>query len=142
MPEFELDPRLAADGTALIDWPLTRVILKDDQRFPWLILVPRRPGLTEWFDLDAGERFEADREIVAAARTLKSLARIEKINIATLGNIVRQLHIHVVARHAADPAWPGPVWGYNGGGGPHTYPMGERLLLEAKLTHALTKALS
>ena len=108
---FELDPRLASDTAFVADWPLCRVLLMDDARFPWLILVPRRAGMTELDDLDEHDRALLMREIQAAMKTLRTVAACDKLNVGALGNIVRQLHVHVVARRAGDAAWPGQVWG-------------------------------
>jgi diadenosine tetraphosphate (Ap4A) HIT family hydrolase len=107
----DLDPRLAADTVALGRFPLSRVLLMNDARYPWLILVPDRPGLIELFDLDDAGQGLLMREISAAARALTQAFKPDKINVGALGNIVAQLHVHVVARSAGDPAWPGPVWG-------------------------------
>lgn len=95
----------------MTDWPLSRVLLMNDARYPWLILVPRREGLTELHDLDAQARGVLIEEIARAGHALKSLAGAAKINTGALGNLVPQLHIHVVARKPGDAAWPGPVWG-------------------------------
>lgn len=108
---FELDARLAADTAVVADWKLCRVLLMDDARFPWLILVPRKPGLVELIDLDGNERLELTRETDRAMRLLRAAAPCDKLNAGALGNIVRQLHMHVVARRVGDAAWPGPVWG-------------------------------
>ena len=109
---FALDARLSQDTDFIGDWPLCRVLLMNDARWPWLILVPRRAGLVEITDLDAGERAALIEETARAADWLKAYTGTEKINVGALGNIVRQLHVHVVARRAGDPAWPGPVWGF------------------------------
>ncbi len=111
MTEFVLDPRLAADTLFVADWELSRVLLMDDGRFPWLILVPRRAGLVELSDLDLDAQMRLLREIDRAMALLRSLAPCDKLNIGALGNIVRQFHVHVVARRESDAAWPGPVWG-------------------------------
>ena len=95
----------------LVDWPLSRVLLMNDRRFPWLILVPRVASVAETFDLPQAERAVLWREVDFAAAKLRAETRALKINIGGLGNIVRQLHIHVVARNEGDGAWPGPVWG-------------------------------
>lgn len=108
---FELDPRLAADSVFIADGPLSQVRLMDDTRFPWLLLVPRVPGAAEWIDLDGGQQRLLLAELDQLSRLLRGEPGVEKINIGALGNIVRQLHVHVVGRHAGDPAWPGPVWG-------------------------------
>ena len=108
---FSLDPRLAADTFPVGDLALCRVLLMNDSRFPWLILVPRRADLSEIFDLAASERAVLIEEAARAAEKLKALAGADKINIGALGNAVAQLHVHLVARRAGDAAWPGPVWG-------------------------------
>lgn len=110
-PAFTLDPRLAADTETIGDLALSRVLLMNDARFPWLILVPRRAGLVELLDLTAGERAMLTEEAMVAGRALRAVAPCDKLNVAALGNVVRQLHMHVVARVEGDPAWPGPVWG-------------------------------
>jgi len=109
---FELDPRLAHDTVSVVDWQLCRVLLLDDARFPWLVLVPRRAGLTELDDLDETDNAQLMREIRRAMRQLRGVAECDKINVGALGNVVRQLHVHVVARRERDAAWPGPVWGH------------------------------
>lgn len=106
-----MDPRLAADSHWLADGPLCQVRLMDDSRFPWLVLVPRVAQAIEWFDLGESEQHVLLDEVGQAARLLSAQADCAKINIGALGNIVRQLHVHVVARHRGDAAWPGPVWG-------------------------------
>ena len=111
MSDFSLDPRLAADGIGLGDLPLSRLLLMNDATYPWLILVPRRGGLVELTDLDAAERHLLMDEIALVSEALKAVTRPVKLNVAALGNMVRQLHVHVVARFEGDPAWPGPIWG-------------------------------
>ncbi|HEY3521979.1 MAG TPA: HIT family protein [Rhodanobacteraceae bacterium] len=108
---FALDPRLRADTVFVADWKLSRVLLMDDARFPWLILVPQRAGVTELDGLTMDEQAELLREINCAMTLLRSIAPCDKLNIGMLGNIVRQLHVHVVIRREGDAAWPGPVWG-------------------------------
>lgn len=108
---FDLDPRLSAETVLVTSWPVSRVLLQDDARFPWLILVPQRAGLSELFELEPDDRHQLAREVDAAARTLKEETGALKINVGALGNIVRQLHVHIVARREGDAAWPGPVWG-------------------------------
>jgi diadenosine tetraphosphate (Ap4A) HIT family hydrolase len=95
----------------IADLPLSQLRLMDDARFPWLVLVPRIPGATEWIDLDDDRQTALLTEINRAAQALRTLAACDKLNIGALGNIVRQLHVHVVARRVGDAAWPGPVWG-------------------------------
>ena len=108
---FAPDPRLAADSVLVADGPLSQLRLMDDARFPWLVLVPRVAGVEEWIDLDGGAQRQLLAEVNLAGRLLRSLGPVHKINIGALGNIVRQLHVHVVARGEGDAAWPGPVWG-------------------------------
>jgi diadenosine tetraphosphate (Ap4A) HIT family hydrolase len=108
---FQLDPRLAADTLHLGDFALCRVLLANDARFPWLILVPRRSGLADLIDVAPQDRALLAAEIDQAARALKGAVRCDKLNVASLGNVVRQLHVHVVARTTDDAAWPRPVWG-------------------------------
>jgi len=109
---FELDPRLARDTVFGADWQLCRVLLMDDARFPWLVLVPRRAGLAELDDLDETDNTRLTHEIRRAMKKLRGLGECDKLNVGALGNIVRQLHVHVVARHQRDAAWPEPVWGH------------------------------
>jgi diadenosine tetraphosphate (Ap4A) HIT family hydrolase len=108
---FGLDPRLAADTLPVGDFELCRVLLMNDSRYPWLILVPRHAGLSEIHDLPAEDRALLIEEAARAGAALKNLASAKKINTGALGNMVGQLHVHVVARLVGDAAWPGPVWG-------------------------------
>ncbi len=108
---FELHERLAADCITLADWRLCRVLLMNDASYPWLILVPRRPGLRDFHDVAPQDMPQFVDEISGASRALQSSLQPDKINVAALGNMVPQLHLHVVARFTDDPAWPGPVWG-------------------------------
>jgi diadenosine tetraphosphate (Ap4A) HIT family hydrolase len=109
--EFSLDQRLAGDTAVVCDWLLSRVLMINDRRFAWLILVPRRTGVVETFDLNADDQAQLWREVAALGRQLKHATGCRKVNIGALGNIVAQLHVHVVARREGDAAWPGPVWG-------------------------------
>jgi len=115
MNDFTLHPRLAADTFFVADGPLSRVLLMNDARYAWLVLVPRVPNAIELFDLSAAERGLLTEEVAGAAGTLKHLSGAAKINVGALGNLVPQLHIHIVARSPGDPAWPGPVWGHSAG---------------------------
>ncbi|HEY4092242.1 MAG TPA: HIT family protein [Luteibacter sp.] len=108
---FELDARLAGDTVVVGDLPLCRVLLMRDSRFAWLVLVPRQAGLVEVSDLPDADRAALWREVDQASAALRAIAPCDKLNIGALGNIVRQLHVHVVARVEGDAAWPGPVWG-------------------------------
>ena len=109
---FQLDARLAADTLFVAEWKLCRVLLMDDAQFPWLVLVPRREGLVELDDLPERDRRQLMREVTRAMKVLRGVTECDKLNIGALGNIVRQLHVHVVARREGDAAWPGPVWGH------------------------------
>jgi diadenosine tetraphosphate (Ap4A) HIT family hydrolase len=111
--EFALHARLAADTLFVADWPLSRVLLMNDARYHWVVLVPRRSGLSELHDVVPSEREILGSEMMRASAGLKALSGASKINVGALGNIVPQLHIHVVARSLGDPAWPGPVWGHS-----------------------------
>ena len=108
---FALDPRLAADSIAVGDFTLSQLRLMDDARFPWLILVPRIAGARELIDLDEGDRASLLGEVTIVGRMLESLLAPDKLNVAALGNIVPQLHMHIIARYASDAAWPQTVWG-------------------------------
>jgi diadenosine tetraphosphate (Ap4A) HIT family hydrolase len=112
---FVLHPRLTAETAFIADWPLSRVLMMNDTRFAWIVLVPRRAGASEVFDLDEPARAILTSEIARAAERLKIWAAVrgncDKINIGMIGNQVAQLHVHVVARAKGDPAWPGSVWG-------------------------------
>ena len=111
MDSFALDPRLVADTLPVGDLALCAVLLQDDARFPWLVLVPRRAGLVEVTDLVDADYDVLMREVRIATRVMQALAKPDKVNIGALGNLVPQLHVHVVGRFLSDPAWPGPVWG-------------------------------
>lgn len=108
---FSLDARLAADTLPVGRFALSRLLLMNDAAYPWLILVPERPKVSELFDLDPADLAHLAAETTLVAQMLKGLVAADKINVAALGNVVAQLHVHVVARFAADPAWPAPVWG-------------------------------
>jgi diadenosine tetraphosphate (Ap4A) HIT family hydrolase len=111
MPQFALHPRLEIDTAFVADWPLSRVLAMNDVRYPWVVLVPRAADLTEIHDLSVADRAVLIEEISRASAALKALTGAAKINIGALGNLVPQLHIHVVSRNPGDFAWPGPVWG-------------------------------
>jgi diadenosine tetraphosphate (Ap4A) HIT family hydrolase len=108
---FELHPRIAGETVPLGDLMICRVLLMNDARYPWLMLVPRRPNIIELFDLAVTERAILMEEIAAVSVALKELTHCQKLNVATLGNVVSQLHVHIVARFENDSAWPHPVWG-------------------------------
>jgi diadenosine tetraphosphate (Ap4A) HIT family hydrolase len=109
--EFALHEQLAADTVALGRWDLSLVLLMNDQRWPWLILVPRRSETRELHQLGSADSHLLMDEIRRSSQTLEHMFRPAKINVGALGNRVPQLHVHVVARNRDDPAWPGPVWG-------------------------------
>jgi diadenosine tetraphosphate (Ap4A) HIT family hydrolase len=111
MSNFALDPRLAADTVPVADWPLCSVLLIRDARFVWLVLVPKRAGASEIIDLAPEDRARLSAEIDRAAAGLRKAVPCDKLNIAALGNVVAQLHVHVIARRKTDAAWPKPVWG-------------------------------
>jgi diadenosine tetraphosphate (Ap4A) HIT family hydrolase len=108
---FTLDAKLAADTLPIGRFDLCTVRLADDSRFPWLILVPQRPGLADVIDLSRAERHLLMDEVAAACEGLRAGFRPDKLNVAALGNVVRQLHVHVIARFVSDAAWPRPVFG-------------------------------
>lgn len=130
VPTFALHPRLAADTLPIGSWPLCTLLLMNDRHYPWLILVPRRAGISEIHDLDQDDRARLIEEVAAASRALSHLPGIDKINVAALGNIVPQLHVHILARRTSDPAWPQPVWGRVP---PHPYEEAEVTALIARL---------
>ena len=109
--DLSLDQRLAADTIPIGDLALSSVLLMDDARFPWFILVPRRPGASELTDLSEEDAATIMSELRIATRVMLELAKPDKVNVGALGNVVAQLHVHVVGRFRSDPAWPGPVWG-------------------------------
>ena len=111
MSDFQLHEILARDTVAFDDWTLNRVLVMNDANYPWVVLVPRRTGLTDLHDLDRDDWGAMATEIVRVSQALKAQFDPIKINVAALGNQVPQLHVHVIARRADDPAWPKPVWG-------------------------------
>lgn len=110
-PGYRLHPQLAADSHPVAKLELCELRLMDDANYPWLVLVPRLPEARELIDLEPGPRRLLMDEIDHASRMLRSLFRPHKLNVAALGNLVPQLHVHVIARFREDPAWPAPVWG-------------------------------
>lgn len=111
--EFQLDPRLHADTHAVASLPLCEVRLMNDARYAWLVLIPRRAGLVEITDLPDDAQARLWQEVNRASAALRAVAPCDKLNLGALGNVVRQLHVHVVGRREGDPAWPGPVWGHS-----------------------------
>ena len=108
---WSLHPQLEADTVAVGDLVLSRVLIINDANYPWIILVPRQPGVTEILDLGEAEQTQLMSEIARAGAALKEITACHKLNIAALGNVVPQLHVHIIARHRSDAAWPLPVWG-------------------------------
>ena len=109
--EFTLHPKLAEDCEQVTNLDLCMVLLMNDRRFPWLILVPQRANLRDFHDIASDDRGTLFDEIDRCSRLLAKLPEITKINVAALGNQVPQLHVHVIGRSIRDDAWPGPVWG-------------------------------
>jgi diadenosine tetraphosphate (Ap4A) HIT family hydrolase len=107
---WSLHPQLATDTVPVCDLPLSRLLAMNDANFPWLVLVPRRAGVSEMIDLGAEQTLLMD-EISLVSHALKDESRCDKLNVAAIGNVVPQLHVHVVARRKDDAAWPKPVWG-------------------------------
>lgn len=134
MTEFELDPRLAADSLPILQMALCDVRLINDARYPWLILVPRRAGVTEIIDLAVDDRRRLADEVDRCTRALRTHTGADTMNVAALGNQVPMLHVHVIARFRNDDAWPGPVWGVLP---PSPYPDDARAL-RAALAEAMT----
>lgn len=108
---FELHPQLASDTHPIGDLALCRVLLMDDAHWPWVILVPRRAAIREIFELGEADRVQLLRESSQLAANMVEVFEADKMNVAALGNVVPQLHLHHIARHVGDPAWPKPVWG-------------------------------
>ncbi len=111
MSGFELDYRLEADCFHLGDLPLCRVLLMNDSQYPWFILVPKVAGVSEAFHLDEEQQLQLACESSIVSGTLSDLFEADKMNVAALGNVVSQLHIHHIVRYENDIAWPNPVWG-------------------------------
>ena len=119
MSAFTVDPAFAAGSVFAADWPLCHVRLQDDARFPWLILIPRVAGATELEDLSAADRAVLMEETIRAGAIVRALAEaegrpIDKLNVAAIGNVTAQLHVHVLGRRRDDGLWPDPVWGRPG----------------------------
>ncbi|BCP54171.1 diadenosine tetraphosphate hydrolase [Kaistia sp. 32K] len=134
---FEIAERIAADSIFVAEWPLCQLRLMDDRRYPWLLLLPRKPGLEEWTELPDAELAVLAVETKRAGLLLGAVATFDKLNVGALGNIVRQMHVHVIGRSVGDAAWPGPVWGQ---GTREPYPADEREALISRLQSAVAKA--
>lgn len=128
--EFELHPELQKNCVHVADLPVCRVLLQKNGLWPWIILVPMRRNIFEIFDLDALDYESVMQEVRDVAQRFKKLTKADKMNVATLGNQVPQLHIHIIARTTNDPAWPNPVW--NSGNAPlHLRPPEEEQAVNA-----------
>lgn len=108
---FSIHPVLLADSHEVDELPFCSLRLMDDSRWPWLILVPHVAGARELIDLDASDQQTLLAEVVSVGRALETIVHPDKLNVASLGNVVSQLHVHVIARFTNDAAWPRPVWG-------------------------------
>jgi len=108
---FTLNPRIDADTAFILDTPLSHLLLMDEVTYPWVMLVPRRAGVIEIGDLSPADRVTLIEEVARASAMMRALHAPDRINVAALGNVVPQLHVHVVARFTGDPAWPAPIWG-------------------------------
>jgi diadenosine tetraphosphate (Ap4A) HIT family hydrolase len=133
-PRWSLHPQLADDTVTIGDLALARVLVANDANWPWLILVPRRRDVREIIDLDEADQALLMTEIARVSRALKAVTACHKLNIAAIGNVVPQLHVHVVARREGDASWPKPIWGT---APPLAYREGER----ERLTEALRTAI-
>lgn len=109
---FTLDPVLVRDTHHVAHLPLCSVRLMDARQFPWLVLIPRVEDMREWIDLERAQQHQLSDEIAVVSHILKALVTPDKLNIATLGNQVPQMHVHLIARYKSDSAWPKPVWGH------------------------------
>lgn len=134
---FHLDPVLERDTFPVTDYPLCEIRLMDNKLFPWLILVPKRAGASEWIDLEREDQHQLSDEIAIVSHIFKAVVTPDKLNIAALGNQVKQLHIHLIGRYAHDAAWPQPVWG----GAREYYDEAERKQFIYELKTALDSAL-
>lgn len=137
--KFELHPRLHSDTFLAGDWPLCRLLLMNDSHYPWFILVPRRENIREIFELDAADQLQLFRESVMLSRALAQAFRGDKLNVAALGNVVPQLHMHHIVRFVDDAAWPKPVWGAQA---PKPYTEGEAVAQIERLLPVLELPLS
>ncbi|TMP02635.1 HIT family protein [Pseudoalteromonas sp. S3178] len=110
-PKFELAPELKRDCIELADWPLCKVLLLNDSQYPWFVLVPRQANLKEIIDLSEDDQIVYLKESAKLSKLLMDVFSPDKLNVAALGNVVPQLHIHHIARFTTDAAWPAPIWG-------------------------------
>jgi diadenosine tetraphosphate (Ap4A) HIT family hydrolase len=110
-PSWSLHPQLEQDADTIGDLVLSRLLVSNDATYPWLLLVPRRPGASEIIDLNAEDQQQLMTEIAVVSAALKAITDCDKLNVAAIGNVVPQLQVHVIARKRDDPAWPKPIWG-------------------------------
>jgi diadenosine tetraphosphate (Ap4A) HIT family hydrolase len=132
---WTLDSQIERDTMPVGDLPLCQLRLMNDAHYPWVLLVPRRTNVSEIGDLDGAERARLMTEITETSLALKAITACDKINVASLGNVVAQLHVHVIARFRSDATWPKPVWG---AAPPRAYPPD----VAARLTAALRQRLA
>ncbi|TVP51526.1 MAG: HIT domain-containing protein [Halomonas sp.] len=130
MKNFTLDERLLADTLPVADLPLCRLLLMNDARYPWVVLVPRHADISEVFELSATDQQQLWREATQLGEAMKTALGGDKLNIATLGNVVSQLHVHVVVRMHTDATWPAPVWG---NGSPQPYDLDGQVQMRDRL---------
>lgn len=131
---FTLDPTLDKDTTQVTRLNVCRVLLMRDKTYPWLILVPAIQGLRDLDDLQADQQAQLMQEIDHVSKAMKTVFSPDKMNVAALGNVVEQLHIHIIARFQDDAAWPAPVWGVHA---PVDYDEAQRTQTIEKLRQAL-----
>ena len=132
---FVLDSRLQQDTVWVGDYPLCSLLLMNDAQYPWFILVPRREDVSELFQLDGADQLQLWQETNGLAEVLKDCFAADKMNVATLGNVVSQLHMHVIVRRREDAAWPAPVWGRHPA---QPYTAEQLVALKARLRLVLT----
>jgi diadenosine tetraphosphate (Ap4A) HIT family hydrolase len=135
---FVLDPQLVADTRWLARLPLCELLLANDARYPWTILVPRRSGVAELIDLDRADQIQLLDESAALSAAMRQVFGVHRLNVAKLGNIVAQLHLHHIIRKSSDAAWPGPVWGRHAA---LPYPAAEEAAVGDRLLAALAQQL-
>ncbi|WP_174803058.1 HIT family protein [Martelella limonii] len=137
MQDFPIDPRLERDSVAIADLGLCQLRLSRDARWPWLLAIPQRANMTEIFELAPLDQTMLTFEVNEAAKALSTVTGADKINVAAIGNIVRQLHIHIVARFEGDANWPGPIWGH---GTPEPRSDEDIEALARKITEAMARS--
>lgn len=134
MESFKLDDRFVRDSVFIANLGFCQLRLQNDSRWPWLVMIPQRNDITEVFELTPLDQTMLTFEMNLVAKILKEVTKAQKINVGALGNIVRQLHVHIIARNQGDASWPGPVWGH---GTPQPYSDEQRDDLLERLKLAL-----